>query len=233
MKLKYYTIAVFVLSFQVIIGQCIRTAPFQDGPEYTLNGTAELNFLLDETKTLVFSSDFFTNSGPDLHVYLSNSSTVSTPVNGVLVTEDAIDLGLLQSSSGSQSYDLSALVPAVDIDAYTYVVIHCAEYNHYWGTGTFGVKSGADCANLSVGETTQNEFKVYPTKVENEVFYIENFGAEKPILNIMSILGEVVQESVLLTEVRTAIDTSTLKSGIYMVQIVFEKRMETYQIVIP
>ena len=100
MKLKYYTIAVFVLSFQVIIGQCIRTAPFQDGPEYTLNGTAELNFLLDETKTLVFSSDFFTNSGPDLHVYLSNSSTVSTPVNGVLVTEDAIDLGLLQSSSG-------------------------------------------------------------------------------------------------------------------------------------
>lgn len=233
MKIVSSILVVFILSFQAIYGQCIRTAPFVDGPEYSLNGTATLNFLLDGTKTLDFSSNFSTDSGPDLHVYLSNSETVSTPVNGELVTEGAIDLGLLKSSSGSQSYDLSGISPVVDIDGYAYVVIHCAEFNHYWGTGTFGVKSGADCANLSAEGTTQTQFKVYPTKVENQVFYIENNGAEQPFVNIMSILGEVVQESVLLTEVRTSIDTSTLKSGIYMVQIVFENRMETYQIVIP
>lgn len=233
MKLVSISIAMFVLSLQVIGAQCIRSAPFVDGPEYTLIGTATLNFLLDGTKTLSFSNDFFTNSGPDLHVYLSNSVTVSTPVNGELVTEGAIDLGLLKSSSGSQTYDLSGLSPAVAIDDYGYVVIHCAEYNHYWGTGTFGVKSGDDCENLSVEDTTASTFKVYPTKVDNGFFYIENNGVEKPNVNIVSILGEVVQESVLLTEERTAVSTSALNSGIYMVQIAFKNHMETYKIVIP
>ena len=222
---------ILLFNFQLTLAQCLREAAFQDGPDYTLDGYATVTYLLDGTKNLSFDSTFSTPSGPDLNVYLSKSSTVSTP-GGVLQTPNTIDLGLLKSPSGSQSYDLVGISPEVDLDSYDHVIIHCKQYNHYWGTGSFGTPSGADCASLSVVIREDESVKVYPTVVQDNQFFIQLEKKQKVIVNIYSVLGEILQESLILSEELSVIDTSFLDKGIYIVQLRFENKTRVQQIII-
>jgi hypothetical protein len=206
------------LTFQTIHSQCTREAPFQNGPDYDLAGSAALTYLLDGTKTLSFDNEFSTSAGPDLHVYLSKSAIISTP-NGVLETPNTIDLGLLQSPNGSQFYDLTGINSSVDLDSYDYVIIHCKEYNHYWGTGSFGVPFGADCGSLFVANLERGLVIIYPTLIKNKKFTIELKNQQKTFLNMYSVLGELVQKPLILTEKINIINVGALKSGIYILQL--------------
>ncbi len=60
---------------------------------------------------------FSVSSGPDLKVYLSQAATPGNHLN----------LGNLKSSSGTQSYSIPAGTVVSD---YSYVLIHCQQYNH-------------------------------------------------------------------------------------------------------
>lgn len=231
--MKNVALILFLLFFytEITQAQCTRDAVFQDGPDYTLNGSATLTYLLDGTKNLSFDNEFATPSGPDLHVYLSQSAIVSTP-GGVLETPNTIDLGLLKSPSGSQSYDLTGINPSIDLDSYDYVIIHCKEYNHYWGTGSFGTQSGGDCNSLSVSTINTTTVAVYPTFVKNNKFTIELKNQQKPILNIYSIIGEIVQKPLILTKEINSIETAGLKSGIYILHLNFGESIRTQKIII-
>lgn len=77
----------------------------------------------DGKYTLVLSDDFSTSAGPDLHVYLAHEAP---PVN-------FIDLGKLRANSGKQVYDIPGMP---DFSLYTFVLIHCQQYNHLFGTST-------------------------------------------------------------------------------------------------
>jgi hypothetical protein len=217
--ITFITIALF--GVQTNYAQCYREAPFPAGPvgDYAINGTATISFLLNGTKTLAFDSNFSTDSGPDLHVYLSQSSTVSTP-GGNLTTPNTIDLGLLQSPSGAQNYDLTAITPSVNLDNYTYVIIHCKQYDHGWGAGTFGSNQGGDCASLlSVENFSNTNTKIYPTIVTNNELYIESFSVGNSTLNIFTITGQKIRNSVILNSGKNFIDTSSFEKGIYLIQI--------------
>lgn len=231
--MKKITLALFLLfsSFSFIQAQCIRDAIFQDGPDYTLDGTATLTFLSNGTKTLSFNSEFTTPYGPDLHVYLSQSATVSTP-GGQLQTPNTIELGLLKNNVGSQSYDLSGITPSVDIDSYEYVIIHCKDFDHYWGTGTFGTKSGTECGNLSVAAIEDESIAIYPTIVKNNKIIIELKNNQTASLFLYSLLGELVQEPLLLSEEKNIIETRSLTSGIYILQLDFGNKIRTQKIII-
>jgi hypothetical protein len=220
-----------VFAFQFVQAQCVREAPFQDGPDYTVDGSASISFLLDGTKTLSFDSSFSTPAGPDLHVYLSKSATVSTP-GGVLQTVNTIDLGLLQSPSGMQTYDLASISPSIEPDSYDYVIIHCKQYNHYWGTGTFGAKSGADCISLRVAEVAAETVIIYPTIIKNARFIIELKKKQKATLKMYSILGEIVQKPLVLIDEINTIDTSALKSGLYILHLDLGQRTQLQKIII-
>ena len=63
------------------------------------------------------------SNGPDLHVYISKEVQ---PIN-------FIDLGRLKSTSGNQVYPLS---PLPDFSAYKFVLIHCQQYNHLFGSAS-------------------------------------------------------------------------------------------------
>lgn len=65
---------------------------------------------------------FATDNGPDLNVYLVNSS-----VEG---TTDVIDLGDLSGNIGDQNYEIP---PEVDLDVYDTVVIWCVRFSAPFG----------------------------------------------------------------------------------------------------
>ena len=73
----------------------------------------------DGKNTLVLNN-FSASAGPDLHVYLSQEST---PIH-------FIDLGKLRANSGTQVYEI---VGMPDFSLYTFVLIHCQQYNHVFG----------------------------------------------------------------------------------------------------
>ena len=73
-----------------------------------------------EEQTLEISSDFQTQEGPNLHVYLATDTTA----------KDFTDLGELKSLSGEQSYQ----VPAdASVEEQSLVLIYCQEASHLFG----------------------------------------------------------------------------------------------------
>jgi hypothetical protein len=228
---KFVFFLFFTILFHSGYSQCNRTAPFANGPDYNISGSANLIFQLNGSKTLEFSSSFATTAGPDLHVYLSKSSTVNTP-NGVLQTANTIDLGLLKNNTGAQSYSLTNVNPSVELTSYNYVIIHCAQYNHYWGTGTFGNLQGGDCESLSFDKIDSVVFNVYPTLVNDRELNIDLKSPQNLSVSIYSILGQKVGKTFYFNETKNRINTSFLSKGIYVFKLKFNNSYISKKIII-
>lgn len=99
-----------------------KSGTFMGNPEtsYTVSGSAELVSSSGQL-TLNFGSDFSSSNGPGLYVYLS-------PFNGV--GAGSVDLGVLTSTSGAQSYSVPAGSTLAD---FSHVIIYCKPF-----TVTFG-----------------------------------------------------------------------------------------------
>ena len=233
--MKNLLLFMFVLigTFQLTEAQCTRVAPFAVGPigDYSISGNATLIFLADGSKTLSFDSNFSTTSGPDLHVYLSESTIVSTP-GGVLTTPNTIEVGILKSATGSQSYDLTNLSPVVGLNDYSYVHVHCKMYDHYWGGATFAAESGVDCGNLSVDLIEEDLVLIYPTLVTQNSFYIELKSNLKANIFLYSLVGELIERKIGVSDEINSIETRNLPNGIYILQVQFDGKVRTQKIII-
>lgn len=109
---------------------------------YAIDGSAILRDSIGQV-TLTFSNDFNTTPGPDLYVYLSKNNE-----NPNTVGNDNVEVSSLDSSAGIQSF----FVPlGVGINDYDNVLIHCKQYNHFWGGGTLGTVSGS-CQATTIRE---------------------------------------------------------------------------------
>ncbi len=95
-----------------------HSGSFQSGPYGTVTGTAEVFKTGDSWQVKL--TDFVSNNGPALHVYISREAM---PVN-------FIDLGELRSVNGNQVYDVSGMP---DFISYKYISIHCVAFNHLFG----------------------------------------------------------------------------------------------------
>ena len=91
---------------------------FINGPFGTVTG--QVTVYLQEGRFTVALKDFMTSSGPDLHLYLSQEKQ---PIH-------FIELGKLDSTYGYQLYDFPG---QPDFKLYTYVLIHCQQFNHLFG----------------------------------------------------------------------------------------------------
>jgi len=92
---------------------------FISGPYGTVAGSAKV--YLKTGNCIVALENFTTGSGPDLKVYISKERI---PVN-------FISLGSLKSTNGNQLYDVAGIP---DFTLYKYVLIHCEQYNHLFGS---------------------------------------------------------------------------------------------------
>lgn len=102
------------------VGTFVDQAHPTDGTATVLgNGTGQ-RFLRFE--------DFATDNGPDLNVYLVNSSTGDV--------SDYVDLGDLTGNIGDQNYEVPE---GVDLDTYDTVVIWCVRFAVSFGEATLSV----------------------------------------------------------------------------------------------
>lgn len=87
---------------------------------HSARGTAAVVDLAAGGRRLTFT-DFATDNGPDLRVYL-----VKGPVQGDGDVDDVVDLGRLKGNVGNQQYDVPV---GTDVAAYSTVVIWCRAFS--------------------------------------------------------------------------------------------------------
>ncbi len=84
---------------------------------HTTSGVATIN----QTESTLTLTNFKTDSGPDLNIYLASSITN--------VTADYIDLGDIKGLNGTYTYDLLD----DDYEIYKYVVVWCVDFDVNFG----------------------------------------------------------------------------------------------------
>ena len=85
---------------------------------HTTSGTASI----DQDETTLTFTNFKTDSGPDLNIYLARSLTN--------ITSDFIDLGDIKGVDGNYSYSLP---DNTDYTEYQYVIVWCVAFNVNFG----------------------------------------------------------------------------------------------------
>jgi len=98
-----------------------RTGSFTGLNNYAVSGGVSMEYDASNNLVVVFGSDFNSDSGPGLYVYLSNSN------NSVA---GGHSLGPLKSNTGVQTYPVSG---SVSLNTYNYVLIHCQPFNVPFG----------------------------------------------------------------------------------------------------
>lgn len=113
------------LPFPIRVGQMSaqRSGSFRGLNGYSAEGSAVLR-QEDDAAELVFESNFRTQNGPGLYIYLSPEE------EGV---SGGVNLGELKSTSGAQTYAIPASVDPADFD---YVIIYCQPFGVPFGTAT-------------------------------------------------------------------------------------------------
>ncbi|OJJ17903.1 hypothetical protein BKI52_29020 [marine bacterium AO1-C] len=104
--------------------QASRTAQFAGSNGYRVSGDASLAAAGNGIK-LSLGSNFSSQSGPGLYLYLSNSSS---SVSG------GVELGKLRKNSGSDEYT----VDGVALDQYKFVIVYCKPFGAAFGFAEFG-----------------------------------------------------------------------------------------------
>lgn len=122
------TIYLFVISIGLLLSACEKDDPVNPAnpsfkgdfvsAAHTTSGVASIN----QNKTTLTLTDFQTDPGPDLNIYLASSTSD--------VTADYIDLGNIQGVNGDYSYSLPA---GTDYEIYKYVVVWCVAFNVNFG----------------------------------------------------------------------------------------------------
>lgn len=114
------------LPFPLMVGSdsLARSGTFRGLNGYSVEGTARLERSAGQA-VVIFESDFRTQNGPGLFVYLSPNATNA---NG------GINLGSLKNQSGTQTYPLP---DNVDPDAFDHVLVYCQPFGIPFGTANF------------------------------------------------------------------------------------------------
>ena len=115
-------------AYEITIGtggasQASRTAQFSGANNYRVSGNASLAAAGSGVK-LSLESNFSSQSGPGLYLYLSNSAT---SVSG------GIEIGKLRKTSGSDEYTIDG----VSLDQYKFVIVYCKPFGAAFGFGEF------------------------------------------------------------------------------------------------
>ena len=127
---KFYGIILILalLVSQTIFSQTIKKGTW-DRQNKSIKGTWEV-VTKDDGTYIVFSDDFKTKKAPDLELFLSTKQ--AKDINKKKVVQEAISVSKLKSYKGKQSYKLPSNLKIVDFSS---IIIHCRDYNIFWGAG--------------------------------------------------------------------------------------------------
>ena len=182
---------------------CSRTGTFVGAGDVDVRGVVTLEEQSDGSIQLLFSSDFFSDPGPDLDVYLGNTDRISG---------SSVRLERLKSESGTQTYTLPSGISA---NQYLYVTVHCTQYNHYYGAAQLGAISGA-CQTL--GTNLLDGKRTVEINVSNgKIQVVSATEASTSRVQILDLTGQVVYSNMRsISKGITWLDPK-LQSGLYVV----------------
>lgn len=107
--------------FITVLGST-RNGTFVKNPsqDHVVSGSVILKENSDGSLLLQFGSNFASSGGPDIRVYLSNTTSIN----------NSYEVGVLKSTSGAQEY----IIPSnIKLNSYDYVLIHCVPFNITFG----------------------------------------------------------------------------------------------------
>ncbi|HSF88975.1 MAG TPA: DM13 domain-containing protein [Saprospiraceae bacterium] len=84
---------------------------------------------IDQEKTTLTLTNFKTDSGPDLNIYLTSSLSA--------ITSDFIDLGDIKGVKGNYTYDLP---DNLDYAQYKFVIVWCVDFDVNFGYAELAVQ---------------------------------------------------------------------------------------------
>lgn len=232
MKRKLLLVAILIATTnQFINSQCERSGSFiQSDPQYSISGDAKVTFTTSGDKDVIFESNFATVQGADLRVYLSKTDDIAT------AGSDAVQIsGQLENDAGGFGGPgtspitgmMTFSVPSnTELDDFDFIVIQCIAINERWGHVVLGANSGVDCSTLSIGNNSlEKSVRFYPNPTK-ENLTLENSNQLNIDIKIFDVLGK---EALIFKNegVRNQnISLSSLKTGVYLVQITTEKCAE-------
>lgn len=130
MKFIFTLFTLILLSSHSFGQTCERKGQFTGG---TVKGGVKLKRSKKGTYFIQMDGSFSTTEGPDLNIYLSNTTSVN---------ESSLLVHSLEALEASQKYKIENPLKMND---YQYVIIHCTEYNHHFGTATLLMATGEGC----------------------------------------------------------------------------------------
>ncbi len=99
------------------------------GRGYDGSGSFQFTSRDDGSLTLELGDDFTVTRGPELFVYLGQTSNPAEPST---FNDTGVNLGALRNNSGSQTYNIPA---DVNVDDYDHVIIYCAPFTVVFSYG--------------------------------------------------------------------------------------------------
>ncbi len=186
---------------------------------YDISGTALLE---SQEGVIILSFDpaFSTLAGPDLHVYLAiHFESPATPGN------TNVDLGVLTSNSGAQSFQVPSGVALSDYD---YVLIHCKTFNHWWGGGLLGL---INCVSAIEPVSDEMSFSLYPNPANTQCsiqINAKNSLRSDTVLKIINNYGETVKV-IAVQGPEVILSLGDISPGTYFVQLVADGDQQMIQ----
>lgn len=188
---------------------------------YPIAGTANLEKHIDGNLVLKIHSNFNTTAGPDLHIYLAILNAAPTAVGNT-----HYEVAKLSSNTGAQNYTIPN---TVDFEAFDYVLIHCKQYNHFWGGGAMAEETGY-CNTISSTEEVLMDkiWHFYPNPAKSHI-RVELLNGGN--LQIVNNLGQIVWTKKNVDPLEQ-IDLSSLNSGMYFLQYELEGKWSNKKLII-
>lgn len=170
---------------------------------YNISGTGLLEADGGVT-TLSFDNAFNTQSGPDLHVYLSINFEAPTAQGNT-----NIDIGELIANSGAQSYTIPS---NVNLGDYNYVLIHCKSFNHWWGGGLLGE---INCVSATDNLSEKSSPTIYPNPT-HDLLNISFAEQSVESIVITNELGQTMITQDVTGQKEFQFDMNSYKPGMYL-----------------
>jgi hypothetical protein len=103
-------------------GSAIASAKIDEGNIAGDKARGDAKIYNDNGTWKLYLFNFSTTNGPDLHVYLETTENATS----------FIDLGLLKSTTGNQTYNISG---NPSLATYKYIIIWCKQFGVFFGGG--------------------------------------------------------------------------------------------------
>jgi hypothetical protein len=128
-----HTFSSFILTVLLSIGLLLASCSKDDDATPPANPSFRGDFVsaahqtrgiasIDQEKATLTLTNFKTDSGPDLNIYMTSSLNA--------ITSDFIDLGNIKGVKGNYTYDLP---DQVDYTLYKFVIVWCVDFDVNFG----------------------------------------------------------------------------------------------------